>query len=500
MRLRPAFVVPVAALVAATAVAPPPPAAAAVRDLASACPDGTASEDGFGDVAEGTTHEDAVDCVVWWEVASGETESRYVPTNRTSRAQMASFLVRLLDRSGAPLPPATRDHFADDEGNVHEPAIDALAEAGLVGGTSPGRYSPGSPVTRAQMASFLVRTYEHRTGTQLPRGGDHFPDDDGTVHEATIDAAAEAGFAAGYGDGRYRPGAHVTRAEMASFLARLLDRLVAEGEATPPPADPVLIAVGDIGVCGYDRDEATAALAAARRGTILTLGDHAYERGTAQEFADCWRPSWGALVPRIRPTPGNHDYLTADAAPYFEEFGAAAGEPGEGWYSFDAGRWHVVSLNSNCAAVGGCGPGSPQASWLEADLAAAGDRPILAFWHHARFSSGRHGSDASVDNLWWILDAHGAEVVLQSHEHDYERLVPVTPEGHARTDGIRSFVVGTGGAWLRSFQREPLATTAARSADAHGVLVVTLGDTHYSWDFVPVPGDTFTDRGRAAIR
>ncbi len=473
--------------------------AVAATDLAAACPAGRVSEDGFADVAEDGTHEDAIDCVVWWQVASGETVDRFVPDNHTSRAQLASFLVRLLDRSGDPLPPATADHFDDDEGSVHESAIDALAEADLVHGTSPRRYSPGSPVTRGQMASFLVAVAEHRTGETLPRGGDHFDDDDGSVHEAAIDAAVEAGIATGYGDGTFRPEAPVTRAEMASFLARVLDRFVAAGASTVPPADPVVIAVGDIGVCGYDRDEATAALASGLRGTILALGDLAYENGTTREFSDCWGTSWGPLEPRIRPVPGNHDYGTAGAGPYYDRFGDAAGTRGQGWYAFDAGAWHVVALNSNCDVVG-CGPDSPQARWLEADLAAAGDRPVVAYWHHARFSSGPHGSDPSAATLWGILDDHGADVVLQGHEHDYERLDPVDPSGDPTADGIRSFVVGTGGAWLRAFPRDPLAATAVRSADSHGVLVVTLGADHYSWEFVPVDADGFTDRGRAALR
>lgn len=477
------------------------PAPGVAAGLDAACPAGEVSEDGFPDVPETSVHERAVDCTVWWEVAGGVTVDRYGPAWLTHRAQMASFLARLLAVTGAPLPPAEQDHFDDDDGSVHEAAIDALAGAGLVQGVGERRFVPQGIVTRGQMATFLVRVHEHRTGETLPRGGDHFSDDDGHAHEDSIDAAAAAGFADGHDDGTFRPDDPVRRDQMASFLGRVLEAVVAGGHATPPAPDPVLIAVGDIGVCGYDRDEATAQLAGAQRGTIVTLGDHAYHAGTAEEFERCWEPSWGPLEDRVRPSPGNHDYLTEDAGPYFDRFGAAAGARGEGWYSFDVGEdWHVVSLNSNCSAVGGCGAGSPQERWLRSDLAAAGDRRIVAYWHHARFSSGRHGSDPRTDALWRALEEHGADLVLAAHEHSYERLVPVDPDGRATADGIRSFVVGTGGAWLRSFDRGPLATTATRSAAAHGILVVTLGDDHYSWDFVPVPGDPALDRGRSATR
>ncbi|MBW3619893.1 MAG: S-layer homology domain-containing protein [Actinobacteria bacterium] len=493
--------VAVAVAVTLLALVAAPASVATASGLPSACPGGDVSEDGFPDVAEGTVHEHAVDCVVWWEVAAGVRVDRYGPAWQLHRAQMASFMARVLAVTGGPLPAAEQDHFDDDDGSVHEPAIDALAEAGLVRGVADRRFAPRAIVTRGQMASFLVRVYEHRTGETLPRGGDHFADDDGHAHEANIDAAVAAGFANGYDDGTFRPDQPVRRDEMASFIARVLDAVVEGGYATPPAPDPVLVAVGDIGVCGYDRDEATARLAAAQRGTIVTLGDHAYHSGTTEEFERCWEPSWGPLEDRVRPSAGNHDYLTEDAGPYFDRFGAAAGTRGEGWYSFDVGEdWHVVSLNSNCSLVGGCHAGSPQERWLRSDLAAAGDRRIVAYWHHARFSSGRHGSDARTDALWRALEEHGADLVLAAHEHSYERLVPVDPDGRATADGITSFVVGTGGAWLRSFDRGPLATTATRSAASHGILVVTLGDDHYSWDFVPVPGDRALDRGRSATR
>jgi calcineurin-like phosphoesterase family protein len=257
---------------------------------------------------------------------------------------------------------------------------------------------------------------------------------------------------------------------------------------SPSPNADVLLGVGDIGSCDGKADEAVAELAATLPGTIALLGDTAYESGTTQEFADCFEPAWGPMRSRLRPAAGNHDYETADAAGYFAWFGSAAGTPGEGWYSYEIGSWHVVVLNSNCQLVGGCGKGSPQLTWLASDLAGHPTDCLLAYWHHPRWSSGRHGSSDATQPLWAALAAAGADVILSGHDHNYERIL---------VDGVREFVVGTGGRSLYQFGRDPLDTTEVRSDEGYGLLELTLGEGRYDWQFltVDIVTTSFTDSG-----
>jgi hypothetical protein len=262
--------------------------------------------------------------------------------------------------------------------------------------------------------------------------------------------------------------------------------------------DPVLLAAGDIADCSSSGDEATAAILDAQTGTIATLGDNVYEHGTPEEFAACFGPSWGRHKARTRPSPGNHEYATPGAAGYFGYFGAAAGDPSKGYYSYDLGPWHVVALNSNCTAVGGCGRSSPQHEWLRADLAASGASCTLAYWHHPRFSSGPHGSNAITEALWQALHEAGAEVVLNGHDHLYERFTPQSSLG-IRDDafGIRQFTVGTGGRSLYPVVARHRNSEVV-NADAYGVLKLTLRDGAYSWEFLAEAGKTFADSGSAA--
>lgn len=232
---------------------------------------------------------------------------------------------------------------------------------------------------------------------------------------------------------------------------------------------------------------------------MVTLGDNVYDKGTAREFADCYGPTWGRHLGRTRPAPGNHDYGNGRAVAYFDYFGTAAGEPGKGWYSFDLGGWHLVALNSNCAAAGGCGPGSEQERWLRADLAAHPRTCTLAYWHHARFSSGLHGDNDVTEGLWRALHEAGADVVLTGHDHDYERFAPLAPDGRPDAAGIRQFVVGTGGRSPYPF-RSPVPGSEVRHAAGYGILRLTLKDKGYSWRFLPVDGSTFADSGEAACR
>src|SRR3990170_7701588 len=231
----------------------------------------------------------------------------------------------------------------------------------------------------------------------------------------------------------------------------------------PKPA--TLIAAGDVASCRSSGDEATAALVAKVPGTVAVLGDIVYERGTAAELARCYSPSWGRFRKRTRPALGNHDYGSGSAAPALAYFGLP-----RSYYSYELGAWHAVVLDSNCWAVGGCGAGSPQERWLRADLAAHPARCTLAYWHHPRFSSGYHGSDATYGAFWRALYEADAEIVLNGHDHHYERFAKQNPSGKPDPGrGIREFVVGTGGRSLYGLGR-PENNSAAFSAEAFGVL------------------------------
>jgi Calcineurin-like phosphoesterase len=253
------------------------------------------------------------------------------------------------------------------------------------------------------------------------------------------------------------------------------------------PAAATLLAVGDIAFCGSSADEAVATVASGLPGTVALLGDNAYPDGSAADYAHCFDPPWHGLRGRLRPVPGNHDYQTLHATGYFSYFGAAAGTPGQGWYSYELGGWHLVALNSECDAIGGCGFGSPQLAWLVADLAAHPVACTLAYWHHPRFSSGLHGADTQTDPLWRALAAVGADIVLSGHDHDYERFGPI--------DGIRSFVIGTGGRSLYAWPGVPAPHSQVRANDTYGLLELQLGAGSYTWRFVPAAGGSFTDSG-----
>lgn len=289
------------------------------------------------------------------------------------------------------------------------------------------------------------------------------------------------------------------------ILVPLLGSLLAVGcapERPPrPPSGEVIVAAGDIADCRNENDEATAELIEGIEGMVLTLGDNAYPDGSTQDFEECYAPSWGRFKDRTKPLPGNHEYDTEGAEAYFDYFGKAAGEPDEGYYSYDLGAWHLVALNSNCEELGGCDASSPQVRWLEADLAANGDKSCtLAYMHHPRFSSGeKHGNTHFVKPLWEALYEADTDVVLSAHEHNYERFAPQDPRGKSDPDrGIRQFVVGTGGGkggkGLYPIA-DPIANSEVRNDNTYGVLKLTLRPDGYDWRFVPVEGETFTDSG-----
>ena len=230
---------------------------------------------------------------------------------------------------------------------------------------------------------------------------------------------------------------------------------------------------------------------------VLPLGDNQYEDGTLAKFQGSYHPTWGRLNDMVHPAVGNHEYLTPGAAGYYAYFGAAAGAPTQGYYSYDLDRWHVVVLNSNCSDAGGCHPGSPQYNWLSADLAAHPYACTLAYWHIPLFSSGGRAA-INTRNLYQLLYDYNADLILTGHDHIYERFAPQTPTG-ARDDarGIRQFVVGTGGS--NHTQLPSIAANSeVRDNTTFGVLSLTLRKSGYDWRFVPEPGGIFTDAGSGA--
>lgn len=264
------------------------------------------------------------------------------------------------------------------------------------------------------------------------------------------------------------------------------------------PADPVLVGAGDIASCDDLRGaEATAKLIEKIPGTVFAVGDLAYPDGSDTQFAKCYGPTWGRFKDRTRPAPGNHEYHNSGASAYARYFGRAAGDPREGYYSYDLGTWHIIVLNSECSEVGGCGPSSPQGQWLREDLAKHSVTCTLAYFHKPLFSSGaKHGNDPDMKPLWDLLYHGGTDVVINGHDHDYERFAPQDPDGRADPEhGIREFVVGSGGKNSHRILGIPKPNSEARNADTFGVLQLTLHPTSYEWKFVPEEGKTFTDLG-----
>jgi acid phosphatase type 7 len=271
--------------------------------------------------------------------------------------------------------------------------------------------------------------------------------------------------------------------------------------AAPPapgavPGPPVtLVGAGDIARCNHPGAEATARLLDGIPGPVFTTGDNAYDRGTEREFRECYGPTWGRHRDRTYPTPGNHEYETPGALPYFDYFGAQAGPRGRGYYASRLGSWEVFALNSNVPA----GPGSAQYQWLVTELAQRPSRCSLAYWHHPVISEGRYGRDAQMHAIWRLLVEHGADVVLAGHDHNYQRfrLLGADLQPDERR-GIRQFIVGTGGTDTTPFTTPPVHGEV-RGTDL-GVLRLTLASDAYEWEFVPVAGATFRDAGREMCR
>jgi chitodextrinase len=263
--------------------------------------------------------------------------------------------------------------------------------------------------------------------------------------------------------------------------------------APPSGGDPVIAIAGDIAGDGSGDGATATLLDSIRPAAVLTAGDNAYPDGTASDFSTYYHPTWGRFKSLTFPTPGNHDYLTSGAAGYFGYFGSRAGTAGKGWYSYDLGAWHLIALNSEVAH----GATSEQVTWLKNDLAASGAKCVLAYWHKPRFSAGVYTDRSEFQPFWDALYAANAEVVVNGHDHNYQRYAPLTPAG-ARDDarGIREFVVGTGGRSHYALQTD--ARREAADSSSFGVLKLTLRSDGYAWQFVSEAGRTFTDSGSTA--
>lgn len=287
-------------------------------------------------------------------------------------------------------------------------------------------------------------------------------------------------------------------------LVRGPGRRVADPRATPAALAPVVslppdavrvLAAGDIGRCGSLGAAATGALLdAIPDATVLTLGDNAYENGSAEDYRRCYDPVWGGARERTIPIAGNHDVRTPGAAGYHGYFGTAAGSPEAPWRAVDLGAWRIYALESECARAGACGDDSAQLAWLAHDLAASPRRCTLALLHRPRFSSGPHGDQTSVDPLWRMLASAGVDLVLGGHDHLYERFAPKDADGLVVESGLRAWTVGTGGADLYDLG-EPRPGSEARWDRAFGVLELVLRPDGYDWRFRTAIGDPFEDTG-----
>jgi hypothetical protein len=271
--------------------------------------------------------------------------------------------------------------------------------------------------------------------------------------------------------------------------------LASAGVLLPAPGgDPVLVGAGDIASCGSSGAERTARLLDDIPGTVFTVGDNAYRSETVDNPFPCYDESWGRHKARTRPVPGNHEYEGGYVDEYFDYFGAAAGNRGKGYYSYDLGAWHIIALNTMIRAE----PSSSQGKWLANDLAKNRQFCTLAYFHHPRFSSGPHHLSARAEQLWDALAAAGVDVIVTGHDHIYERFAPMAPDGSRdERAGVREFVVGTGGYSHYDFARDA-ANSEVRNNTTYGVIKLTLHKRSYDWQFIPVRGRRFTDKGSSS--
>ncbi len=279
------------------------------------------------------------------------------------------------------------------------------------------------------------------------------------------------------------------------------------GSAVASPAGPTVTvaAAGDIACEAGEQPSLRACQQAAtarlveslKPDAVLAIGDLQYPTGTLLQMKGSYDKTWGAFKSITYPVPGNHEYYNL-ATGYHDYWGHRVGTYHDPWYSFDLGAWHVLALDSDCTYVGGCGADSREVRWIRQDLAAHPSTCALAFFHHPRFSSGPHGNNQELAPVWRALQAGGVDVILNGHDHDYERFDLQDANGRLdRSHGIREFVVGTGGA-PQYFVLWPHAHSQALRAGVFGVLKLTLRPASYDWRFMPIPGESYTDSGSTA--
>lgn len=272
-----------------------------------------------------------------------------------------------------------------------------------------------------------------------------------------------------------------------SLLIAFLSQIPSDTPLHRSEDSPVLVGAGDISSCDNDNDEATAKLLDNIPGTVFALGDNVYIDATYSDFINCYHPTWGRHKNRTKSVPGNHEYFTPEAAGYFEYFGNIPS-----YYAYDLSDWRIYALNSEIDVSST----STQVQWLKNDLAINPRLCVLAYWHTPLWSSRyEDGSDATYETLWKILYDAGAELVVNGHVHNYERFKEMNAEGLATSPGLREIVVGTGGVNHDGYIGTSLSTTEVRNASTYGVLKLILRPTNYSWEFIPVSGEIFTDSG-----
>ena len=269
-------------------------------------------------------------------------------------------------------------------------------------------------------------------------------------------------------------------------------------EALPPAGAAVLVGVGDIADCGSAGDEATAGLIRAvldarPEARVVALGDNAYPAGSLEQYRRCYLPSWGSFLSRTLAVPGNHDWLTPDAAGFRATFGLPAEGPLH--RGLDFGGWRLLLLDTDCEHADACMAGSAQLTWLAGELALNRGRCTLVLGHHPRFSSGPHGSPAHLQPLWEVLVAGGADLILQGHDHLYERFAPLDAQGRPNAGGPRAITAGTGGRSAYPLAATPALGSELRHSGQAGVLVLGLEAAGYTFRFVTVDGRV-VDSGR----
>jgi len=359
---------------------------------------------------------------------------------------------------------------------------------------------PTVTLTAPQAGATLSGTTSLAATAHDNRGVDHVTF---RVDGVAVASDYSAPYSVAYDTTRVADGSHTFSARAADTsgnesIDSQVSATVANGSPPPPPpsGDPVVTIAGDIADDGSGDAGTAQVVTAINPDKVLTAGDNAYPDGTLGDYQTWYEPTWGAFKAKTRPAPGNHDYHTSGAAGYFDYFNGLgvqtgpAGTRGQGYYSFDVGTWHLIALNNYVSMAAG----SAQEQWLRTDLASHTGQCTLAYWHEPRFTSGaEHSNNTETAPFWADLYTAHADVVINGHNHQYERFARQSPSGVADSAGIREFVVGTGGAGLYAFgTTQP--NSEVRNSTTHGALKLTLHSGSYDWSFQPSDG-TFTDSG-----